>query len=98
MISSYFFFVTFRDYIHDLKLVEAQEDYTCTIANLLRRLGIARLEVLCVLISRTRGTNRGEDGIYRLMLHVVEGLAYERIVSFECGANSPGMSWDRFKL
>jgi hypothetical protein len=48
--------------------------------------------------SSTRGTNRGQDGIYRLMLHVVEGLAFERIGSFECGANSPGMSWDRFKL
>lgn len=33
-----------------------------------------------------------------LCYNVVEGLAYERIVSFECGANSPGMSWDLFKL
>jgi hypothetical protein len=59
---------------------------------------IAWLELLCVLISRDRGINRGEDRIYRRMLHVVEGLAYERIGSFECGANCPRMSWDGIKL
>jgi hypothetical protein len=76
---------------------EAQEDYDCATRDLLHRLAVDELQVLRVLISRTEATD-GKDWIYGLVLHAVDGLAYERIGSFECVANKSGLPWKGFKL
>jgi hypothetical protein len=86
--------------------VKAQEYYTCTIADLLRRLGIAQLEVLCVLISRTRGTNRGEEskavyiGLYYILLRAwhINGLDLSNVVQVALACLGMGSNCRRLLL